>query len=185
MFDTHNLVIAAKRVSHWDDNADSLIVRWDGEAINIPTDGEAEWRTNSGEREVVVERTDDTNSVKVTVAGLVEMDVKVRPIGTKENEVHNYQLPDDDAFAHLETQFRFKNLNNLVEGILSKTYRPDYVSPVKIGVPMPMMGGEDKHTRLHPYCHLCARLAGFRCNQGLPQVSKEFLKMNIIKKINK
>ncbi|KAJ0084894.1 hypothetical protein Patl1_30716 [Pistacia atlantica] len=25
------------------------------------------------------------------------------PIGAKENRIQNYQLPDDDAFAHLET----------------------------------------------------------------------------------
>jgi hypothetical protein len=136
MFDTHTIVIAAKRVSNWDDNVDALTVSWDGEAVDIATDGEAEWRTNGEEREVVVERTDDANSIRVTIARLVEIDIRVRPIGEKENRVHNYQLPTDDAFAHLETQFRFSNLTNLAEGVLGKTYRPDYVSPVKIGVPM-------------------------------------------------
>ncbi|EEF32101.1 structural constituent of cell wall, putative [Ricinus communis] len=158
MFDTHNLVIAAKKVSTWNDNIDALIVKWDGEAISIPTDGQAEWRVNGEEREVVVERTDDTNSLRLRVAGLVEIDIKVRPIGKQENLVHNYQLPDDDAFAHLETQFKFKNLSDLVEGILGKTYRPDYVSPVKTGVPMPMMGGEDKYqtpSLLSPLCKAC------------------------------
>ena len=155
MFDTHTLVLAAKRVSQWDDSFDALTVRWDGEAVNIPTDGEAEWRTNSEEREVVVERTDDTNSVKVTVAGLVELNVKVSAIGEQENKVHNYQLPADDAFAHLETQFKFTKVTDLVEGILGKTYRPDYVSPVKRGVPMPMMGGEDKYQTPSLYSPLC------------------------------
>ncbi|KAF8403036.1 hypothetical protein HHK36_011131 [Tetracentron sinense] len=158
MFDSHTLVIAAKRVSHWDDNIDALIVRWDGEAVEVPTDGEAEWWINDGVREVVVERTDDTNSVRVTVTGLLEMDVKVTPIGKEENRVHNYQLPADDAFSHLETQFRFANLTDLVEGVLGKTYRPDYVTPVKIGVPMPMMGGEDKYrtlSLLSPICNAC------------------------------
>lgn len=89
----HTLVLAAKRVSRWDNSVDAFIMRWDGEDVTIPTDGEAEWRTNSGEREVVVERTDDTNTVKVTVNGLVEVDVRVIPIGEEENRVHNYQLP--------------------------------------------------------------------------------------------
>ncbi|OAY37995.1 uncharacterized protein LOC110626473 [Manihot esculenta] len=158
MFDTHNLVIAAKKVSQWNTNIDALIVKWDGEAINIPNDGEAEWRTNEEEREVIVERTDSFNSLRVRVAGLVEMDIKVRPIGKKENQVHKYQLPDDDAFAHLETQFKFKKLSDLVEGVLGKTYRPDYVSQVKIGVPMPMMGGEDKYetpSLSSPICTAC------------------------------
>nr|XP_011461704.1 PREDICTED: uncharacterized protein LOC101295702 isoform X2 [Fragaria vesca subsp. vesca] len=159
MFDNHNLVIAAKRVSKWDDKVDALIVRWDGESVSIPTDGEAEWRTNGDEeRQVIVERTDDTNSVRVTVAGLLEMDIKIRPIGEEENKVHKYQIPADDTFAHLETQFRFSNLSELVEGVLGKTYRPGYVSPVKVGVPMPMMGGEDKYrtpSLSSPLCKVC------------------------------
>ncbi|KAK8707434.1 hypothetical protein V6N13_058495 [Hibiscus sabdariffa] len=155
MFDTHTLVLATKRVSKWDDSFDALTVRWDGEAVNIPTEGDAEWRTNSEEREVIVERTDETNGVKVTVAGLVELNIKVRAIGEHENKVHNYQLPADDAFAHLETQFKFIQASPLVEGVLGKSYRPDYVSPVKLGVPMPMMGGEDKYVTPSLYSPLC------------------------------
>ncbi|KAK8683266.1 hypothetical protein V6N13_039331 [Hibiscus sabdariffa] len=155
MFDTHTLVLAAKRVSKWDDSFDALTLRWDGEAVNIPTEGDAEWRTNSEEKEVIVERTDETNGVKVTVAGLVELNVKVRAIGEDENKVHNYQLPADDAFAHLETQFKFIQASPLVEGVLGKSYRPDYVSPVKLGVPMPMMGGEDKYVTPSLYSPLC------------------------------
>ncbi|KAF5201249.1 Root cap [Thalictrum thalictroides] len=158
MFDSNTLVLAAKRVSYWDDSVDALIVRWNGKATEIPANGDAEWRTNVGVREVAVERTDDTNSVRVTVTGLVEMYVKVTPIGAEENRVHKYQLPSGDAFAHLETQFKFNNLTDLVEGVLGKTYRPNYVSPVKIGVPMPMMGGEDKYrtsSLLSPICKAC------------------------------
>ncbi|MBA0587669.1 uncharacterized protein LOC105799301 [Gossypium raimondii] len=159
MFDTHTLVIAANRVSHWDDNVDALSVRWDDETVTIPYDGEGEWRKGNGdERQVLVERTDDKNSLHVKISGLVEMDIRVRPIGKEENKVHNYQLPDDDAFAHLETQFKFTNLSDEVEGVLGKTYQPDYVSPVKRGVAMPMMGGEDKYqtpSLFSPFCKAC------------------------------
>ncbi len=155
MFDTHTLVIVAKRVSHWDNKVDALTIRWDGETINIPNDGEAEWRTNGEEREVVVEKTNDANSIKLMVTGLVEMGIRVRPIGEKENRVHHYQLPVDDSFAHLETQFKFSNITDLVEGVLGKTYRPNYVSPVKIGVPMPLMGGEDRYKTPSLYSPLC------------------------------
>ncbi|XP_026439576.1 uncharacterized protein LOC113338349 [Papaver somniferum] len=159
MFDTHNLVLAAKRVSKWDDKVDSLIVRWDGEDIEIPTDGEAEWRiTVDGDREVTVERTDDTNSLRVSIAGLVEMDVKVTPIGVEENRVHKYQIPSDDVFAHFETQFKFKNLSDSVDGVLGQTYKSGYVSPVKVGVAMPMMGGEGHFktpSLLSPLCKHC------------------------------
>ncbi|KAG8371339.1 hypothetical protein BUALT_Bualt13G0077400 [Buddleja alternifolia] len=158
MFDSHTLVLAAKKVTHWTADIDALIVKWDGESINIPTDGEAEWKENDGQREVVIERTDDVNTVRVTVQGLVEMDIRVASIGKKENKIHNYQLPSDDAFAHLETQFKFFDLSDDVEGILGKTYRPGYVSPVKRGVPMPMMGGEDKYktaSLYSPACKVC------------------------------
>ena len=62
MFDSHSLVIAAQRVTKWDDNVDALILRWDGDSITNYTEGDAEWRvmseaTNGGGREVVVERT--------------------------------------------------------------------------------------------------------------------------------
>ncbi|XP_048325014.1 uncharacterized protein LOC107411337 [Ziziphus jujuba] len=168
MFDTHTLVVAAKRVSHWDDNVDALMVSWDGESVNVPSNGDAEWKTNGEEREVVVERTDDANSVRVKVAGLVEIYIKVRPIGKEENRVHNYQLPDGDAFAHLETQFKFSSLSDLVEGVLGKTYRPDYVSTVKVGVPMPMMGGEDKYQTPSLFSPLC-RACRFRRPSGVAQ----------------
>ncbi|XP_030503524.2 uncharacterized protein LOC115718855 [Cannabis sativa] len=157
MFDTHTLVIGAKRVPLWRDDVDALTVSWDGESIQIPTDGEAEWKTDSSltKRQVVLERTDDYNSVRVTVTGLVQMDIRVKPIGKEENRIHNYQIPEGDSFAHLETQFKFLDLSDSVEGILGKTYRPGYVSPVKIGVPMPMMGGEDKYQTTSLYSTLC------------------------------
>ncbi|XP_027348563.1 uncharacterized protein LOC113860110 [Abrus precatorius] len=157
MFDAHTLVIAANRVSHWEDSVDTLTIKWDGELVNVPKDGEAEWRVNGDQREVVVERTDETNSVTVRVSGLVEMDITVRPIGEKENKVHNYQLPPDDAFAHLETQFKFKKDTDNFEGVLGQTYRPGYVSTVKKSVPMPMMGGEDKYQTLSLFSTSCNR----------------------------
>ncbi|KAM1149010.1 hypothetical protein ACFX13_030299 [Malus domestica] len=134
------------------------MVKWDDKVAAIPNNGDAECRINGEDREVVIERTDDINCVRVTVAGLVEVDIRVRPIGEKENKVHNYQIPADDTFAHLETQFRFTNLSDLVEGVLGKTYRPGYVSPVKVRVLMPMVGGEDKYETssfFSPLCKVC------------------------------
>lgn len=158
MFDAHTIVIAANRVANWDDEVDSLSIRLDGNLIEIPAEGATDWTANSGGRTVIVERTDKTNNAKVTVAGLVEITVKVRAIGEEEDRVHNYQLPTGDAFAHLETQFKFGGLTDQVEGVLGKTYRPGYVSTVKRGVPMPIMGGEDKYETpsfLSPVCKVC------------------------------
>ncbi|KHN32078.1 hypothetical protein glysoja_028873 [Glycine soja] len=129
-------------------------------------------RANGDEREVVVERTDETNSVRVTVSGLVELDIGVKPIGEQENKVHNYQLPSDDAFSHLETQFRFKKSTDNFEGVLGQTYRPGYVSPVKRGVPMPMMGRENQYQTFSLFstsCNLCRfqRPSGIASTEGL------------------
>ncbi|KAL4591513.1 hypothetical protein LXL04_004481 [Taraxacum kok-saghyz] len=156
--DTHTLVISAKKVQQWDESVDVLLVKWDGQEVNVPFDGDSEWKTNTGVREVVVERTDDTNTVRVTVGGLVEIDMKAVPITKEDEKAHNYQLPSNDAFAHFETQFRFSKLSDEVEGILGKTYRPGYVSPVKRGVAMPLMGGEDKYevpSLTSPNCKVC------------------------------
>lgn len=156
MFGTDTLVLAANRVSHWDDSVDALVVKWNGGSVSVPTDGDAEWSTAG--RRVVVERTVDVNTVRATVSGLVQVDVRVTPIGDKENRVHHYQLPSDDVFAHLEVTFSFASLTEGVEGVLGKTYRAGYVSPVKRGVPMPIMGGEDKYrtpSLYSPSCKMC------------------------------
>ncbi|MQL82323.1 hypothetical protein Taro_014800 [Colocasia esculenta] len=149
MFESHSLEVAARTVATWNDKVDALTLRWDGKEIAVPVGTETEdgyWRVVTGEgREVVVERTDAANSARLRVAGLVEIDVKVRPIGEEEDRVHGYHLPPGDAFAHLEMQFRFASLTDGVEGVLGQTYRPGYLSPVKKGVAMPMMGGEDKY----------------------------------------
>ncbi|GAV66384.1 LOW QUALITY PROTEIN: Root_cap domain-containing protein, partial [Cephalotus follicularis] len=149
MFDTHTLVIAAKSLQ-WVDTVDDLSLKWDGKTIGIPVDGEAEWRTDGEERKVILKRTDDTNNIRVAVAGLVVLDIKAGPIGIEENRIHNYQPPEDDVFAHLGMRFKFTYLTDPVEGVLGKTYRP-----VKRGVPMPMMGGEDKYQTASLYSHLC------------------------------
>lgn len=159
IFNTHNLIVGAKRVTQWDDSVDVLTVRWNGQAVEVPLDGAAEWRASTDEgKEVIIERTDKTNSVTVIISGLLEVNVMVTPIGSEENRVHNYQLPSDDAFAHLETEFKFVKLTDMAEGVLGKTYRPDYVSPVKTGVAMPMIGGEDKYrtpSLLSTVCNSC------------------------------
>ncbi|VVB16739.1 unnamed protein product [Arabis nemorensis] len=159
MFENHKLVITANRVSQWDEKDDAFTLRFDDELITLPEDEQSEWKAISGRnREIIIERTDERNSVRVLVSGLVQMDIKVRPIGKEEDRVHNYQLPQNDAFAHLETQFKFLDLTEFVEGVLGKTYRPDYVSSAKTGVPMPVMGGEDKYqtpSLFSPTCRLC------------------------------
>ena len=73
------------------------------------------------------------------------MTLEVVPISKKEDELHHYELPKDDSFAHLNVQFNnFRGLSDNVDGVLGQTYRPTFKNPVKVGVPMPIMGGESR-----------------------------------------
>ncbi|PKI77590.1 hypothetical protein CRG98_002044 [Punica granatum] len=44
-----------------------------------------------------------------------------------------------------EVQFRFFALSSKVEGVLARTYRPDFENPAKAGVEMAVVGGENRY----------------------------------------
>lgn len=67
------------------------------------------------------------------------------PVTAEDAIIHKYGIPAGDCFSHLEVQFKFFALSEKVEGVLGQTYRPDFENPVKRGVPMPIMGGEDRY----------------------------------------
>ncbi|KAH0986736.1 hypothetical protein GBA52_013913 [Prunus armeniaca] len=91
-------------------------------------------------------RTSSKNSVLITLPEVAEISVNVVPVTKKEDDrIHNYQIPSDDCFAHLEVQFRFYGLSSNVEGVLGRTYQPDFKNPAKPGVAMPVVGGEQKY----------------------------------------
>ncbi|KAG9442017.1 hypothetical protein H6P81_017871 [Aristolochia fimbriata] len=153
---THTLSLAAKReVAVWDDAVDQLEFTYDGFPLSLPTGHLSSWNMSNM---ITLERTAAANSVTVTLANLAEISVSVVPITEEDNRIHNYQIPADDCFAHLEVQFKFFNLSEGVEGVLGQTYRPEFVNPVKRGVSMPIMGGEHKYKTsalLSPHCAFC------------------------------
>ncbi|XP_059643874.1 uncharacterized protein LOC132285703 [Cornus florida] len=142
VFDSHTFTLAANKVAKWDDEVDQLSFSYNGVPIFLPQGHLSTWA--APDNRLVVERTTSCNSVTVKVPGVVEMSANVVPITKEDDRVHNYQIPSDDCFAHLEVQFKFLHLSKKVDGVLGQTYRPEFQSPVKRGVPMPIMGGEDK-----------------------------------------
>ncbi|THG00697.1 hypothetical protein TEA_025445 [Camellia sinensis var. sinensis] len=88
---------------------------------------------NSLYNDLTIESTSSKNSVIVIEPEIVEVLVSVVPVSEEENQIHNYRIPCDDSFAHLEVQFRFMGLSNEVDGVLGQTYRPYFKNPAKAG----------------------------------------------------
>ncbi|KAI9090928.1 hypothetical protein K1719_028413 [Acacia pycnantha] len=82
------------------------------------------------------------NSTMVTIKDVAEILVKLVSVTKEDDRIHNYQFPLDDCFANLEVQFRFNKLSSDVDGVLGRTYRPDFENSAKLRVAMPVVGGE-------------------------------------------
>ena len=87
--------------------------------------------------DVKVERVASKNNVMVRPKDVAEILVNVVPVTKEDYRTHNYLVPSDDCFAHLEVQFRFFALSPKVDGVLGRTYRLDFENPAKPGVAMP------------------------------------------------
>eukprot|EP01018_Ginkgo_biloba_P021981 Gb_15126 [translate_table: standard] len=156
MFGTHTFTVGANKVARWDDSIDQFFFSFDNQPFTIPKGHLSVW--NAPSADLTVERTAESNSISVQIPQMLELSIGVVPITQKDNLVHNYQIPSDDCFAHLEIQFKFFNLSPYVEGVLGQTYRPDFRNPVKVGVAMPIMGGEDRYktsSLLQADCNAC------------------------------
>ncbi|KAJ0733693.1 hypothetical protein HanPI659440_Chr11g0411171 [Helianthus annuus] len=143
LFNSHTFSLEATKSATWDGEIDHLKFAYDGEEISLPIGGLSTWK--SREEEIKVERTSGLNSVMVTIPGVVEILANVVPVTAEDDRIHGYNVPSDDCFAHLEVQFRFAGLSDGVEGVLGRTYQPDFKNPAKPGVAMAVVGGEDKY----------------------------------------
>jgi hypothetical protein len=142
MFNSNSFTLEANKVAQWDDEVDQLQFTYNGMPLSIAPVHLSVWE--APDKHLVVERTAKSNRVTVVIPDLVEISVNVVPVTKEDDRIHRYQIPADDCFAHLEVQFKFLHLSENVEGVLGQTYRPGFQNPVKRGVPMPVMGGEDK-----------------------------------------
>ncbi|RDY05969.1 hypothetical protein CR513_10124, partial [Mucuna pruriens] len=127
----------------WDEEVDHLKLSYDGEELVIQECHPSTWQCK--ENKLRVERTSNKNSIMVTLPEVVDIYVNVVPVTKEDSRIHNYQIPDNDCFAHLEVQFKFYGLSSRVEGVLGRTYQPNFQNPAKLGVAMPVVGGEDKY----------------------------------------
>ncbi|KAM3396112.1 hypothetical protein P3S68_005118 [Capsicum galapagoense] len=146
----------AAKVESWDDEVDHLKFSYNGKELSLEQGYPSIWE--SSESGIKVERTSSKNGAMITLPEVTEISVNVVPITKEDDRIHNYQLPSDDCFAHLDVQFRFYGLSTEVEGVLGQTYQPDFKNPAKPGVAVPVVGGEDKYrtsTLLSSKCNSC------------------------------
>ncbi|XP_027355273.1 uncharacterized protein LOC113865105 [Abrus precatorius] len=156
LFNSKTFSLEAPKTPQWDENVDHLKFTYNGNSLVLPEDPLSTW--HSPQKDVRVERVASRNSVIVTLENVAEILVNVVPITKEDDRIHNYQVPSDDCFAHLEVQFRFFGLSPKVDGVLGRTYREDFENPAKVGVAMPVVGGEDKYrtsSLLSPNCAYC------------------------------
>ncbi|KAL3639879.1 hypothetical protein CASFOL_014847 [Castilleja foliolosa] len=156
LFGSHNFSVEATKAAKWDKNVDLFKFTFDGNEIDLPQRAlQSEWKFQNGD--VTLERISSTNSVIVSINEIVEIGVNVVPITKEDDRVHNYKIPSDDCFAHLEVQFKFFDLSREVEGVLGRTYRPDYESPNRLGLAMAVVGGEDKYKTMSLFATDCRK----------------------------
>ncbi|KAJ0045293.1 hypothetical protein Pint_04452 [Pistacia integerrima] len=156
LFDSYTFSLEATRAATWNDDVDHLKFTYNGKEFVILEGHLSSWESQEGN--LRVERTSNKNSVLITLPEVAEISVNVVPVTKEDDRIHNYQIPSDNCFAHLEIQFRFSGLSSKVEGVLGRTYRPDFQNPAKPGVAMPVAGGEDKYrtsSLLSSNCNSC------------------------------
>ncbi|KAI8552668.1 hypothetical protein RHMOL_Rhmol06G0284000 [Rhododendron molle] len=143
LFGSCSFSVEAIKAETWEDEIDHLKFSYNGKELAIPETYPSLWV--SAQNDLKVERTSRKNSVLVTLREVAEISVNVVPVTKEDDRIHNYQIPSDDCFAHLEVQFKFYGLSTKVEGVLGRTYQPDFKNPAKPGVAMPVVGGENKY----------------------------------------
>ncbi|CAN6869533.1 unnamed protein product [Brassica oleracea] len=141
LFNSHKFSLEAAKSASWNNDVDHLRFTFDGQDLSVPEETLFTWY--SPNKDIKIERVTMRNSVIVTIKDKAEIMVNVVPVTKEDDRIHNYKVPSDECFAHLEVQFKFFNLSPNVDGILGRTYKPDFQNPAKSGVAMPVVGGED------------------------------------------
>ncbi|KAI8524299.1 hypothetical protein RHMOL_Rhmol13G0139800 [Rhododendron molle] len=155
LFDNHQLYVGAQTTSTWDDLVDRLALAFDGEPIFLPATEGAEWRPSTAPG-ISFTRSSDVNGVVIEVEGNFKIKATVVPITEKDSMIHNYVITKEDCFAHLDLGFKFHSLSGVVNGVLGQTYRSNYVSKIKMGALMPVVGGAKEYASSSLFSTDCA-----------------------------
>ncbi|XP_030458741.1 uncharacterized protein LOC115679278 [Syzygium oleosum] len=140
LFGTHQLFIGAKKTTTWDDSVDRLSIALNGQSVYLPEAEGEKWQSTSSD--VSITRSRDTNAVEIEAKGNFKIKAVVVPITERDSLIHNYGITQENCFAHLDLSFKFYSLSADVTGVLGQTYAKNYVSRAKMGVTMPVLGGE-------------------------------------------
>lgn len=152
LFNNRKLFIGAKPTSTWDDTVDRLTLAIDGEPISLLDDEGAYWESQG----LSITRSKNTNAVEIEAEGNFKIKALVVPITEKESGIHKYGITKEDCFAHLDLSFKFYALSGEVNGVLGQTYGENYVSRVKMGVVMPVLGGDREFASSSIFASDCA-----------------------------
>ncbi|KAG5235543.1 structural constituent of cell wall [Salix suchowensis] len=129
LFNSQTFSLEVTRAASWDSEVDHLKFSYDGKDL----------------KDVKVERVSGKNSAVITLKDKAEIMVSAVPVTKQDDKIHNYRVPANDCFVHLEVQFKFFHLSSKVDGVLGRTYRADFENPAKLGVAMPVLGGENNY----------------------------------------
>ncbi|XP_027182343.1 uncharacterized protein LOC113780770 [Coffea eugenioides] len=141
LFDNHQIFVGAKRTATWDNAVDRLDLDFDGQQILLSEGEGSKWLPGTAPG-VSITRSLDVNAAVIEVEGNFQIKATVVPITEKESRIHKYGVTDEDCFAHLDLSFKFYSLSGAVNGVLGQTYSSNYVSRAKMGVDMPVLGGQ-------------------------------------------
>lgn len=180
LFNHHKLYLGALKTATWNDAVDRLSLFFDDQPINLPEAEGSSWRSNTTYGDVTITRSRATNAVDIEAEDNFKIKAVVVPITEKDSLIHKYGIDNqEDCFAHLDLSFKFYSLSGDVNGVLGQTYGSNYVSRVKMGVTMPVIGGEREFSSSTLFATDCA-VAKFngKANENVSQGLMEFADLN-------
>ncbi|KAJ3708671.1 hypothetical protein LUZ61_012376 [Rhynchospora tenuis] len=167
----HRLYVGVEKTVTWDDDVDRIVITFDGECIEIPTETKAEWVPVTVPS-LFITRTSDTNGIMVELRGIFTITANAVPITKEESEIHNYGVTPDDSLAHIDLSFKFHSLSEDVHGVLGQTYRPDYVNKLDVRKKMPLMTGAASYSSSSIFATDCT-VSRFRGKTEIAMVTKK------------